>query len=109
MSEQFEETNPEGTDPQPEELGERAKAPEKKKRGRGRGRPFPPGQSGNPGGRPASWAEFRAMCRERSAAAIEALMSAIDEGGPAGVAAAKIVRAYAFGKPPDDPVQRASP
>jgi hypothetical protein len=107
MNEQPEETD-ESTDPQthaqPEEIGDRAEA-KRKTRGRGRGRPFRPGQSGNPGGRPGSWAEFRELCRVQSAAAIEALMTAVDEGGPAGVAAAKVVLAYAFGKPPDDPVK----
>lgn len=34
------------------------------KKQRGPGRPFKPGQSGNPGGRPAARREFRERCRE---------------------------------------------
>lgn len=40
-------------------------------RRRGKGRPFPPGVSGNPGGKPKSAAGFGAACRDAAAVLLE--------------------------------------
>lgn len=67
------------------------------RRKNGPGRPFKPGTSGNPGGRPKEFPEFRAMVREQGAPrAFATLMAAIEEGD---VRACEVVLAYAWGKP----------
>lgn len=65
---------------------------------------FKPGQSGNPGGRPAGLGEFRALCRENAEWAMEQLKKAIQKaaakGQVLGVAAGvKLLWESAYGKP----------
>lgn len=43
------------------------------------GRPFQPGQSGNPGGRPAQGVNIRALARQYTEKAIRALVDALDD------------------------------
>lgn len=79
-----------------------------------RGRPWNPGESGNPGGRPGGYAEFRGQCREKTAEAIDTLTAALSEGGAVAVAAARVLLEYAWGRPaaaPEDlvAVREANP
>jgi hypothetical protein len=65
---------------------------------------FKPGQSGNPGGRPAGLSEFRELCRENAEWAMEALKKALKKaaakGNVLGVAAGvKLIWESGFGKP----------
>lgn len=64
-----------------------------------RGRPWSPGESGNPGGRPGGYAEFRALCRNKTAEAIDTLTAALGEGGAVAVAAARVLLEYGWGRP----------
>ena len=63
------------------------------------GRPFAKGQSGNPGGRPGGLAEFRAKCRERADLALETLEAECRQGGACGIAAAKVLLEFGYGRP----------
>lgn len=63
-----------------------------------RGRPFPKGTSGNPGGRPAELGQFRALCREKTPEALNALSVAMADPDHA-VAAAKVLLEFGWGKP----------
>ena len=47
-----------------------------------RGRPFPPGVSGNPGGRPAEAPEVRALARQHTEEAIRTLVRIMRSGTP---------------------------
>lgn len=70
--------------------------------GKQRGRPFAPGQSGNPGGRPAVLAEVRALAAEHAPKAISTLAAIAnnkDEDARARVAAASAILDRAVGKP----------
>lgn len=60
------------------------------------GRRFEPGQSGNPGGRPKEFHEFRKLLQEDAAEAHRVLVDLVKEGN---VEALKVFLAYAFGKP----------
>jgi hypothetical protein len=65
------------------------------------GKPFKPGQSGNPGGRPAVAKEFRARCRDFMQAhgwrQLEAI--ACDRKDRDKYRALELIAAYAYGKP----------
>jgi hypothetical protein len=66
-----------------------------------RGRPFPPGQSGNPGGRPATSKEFRELARNYSAGALRKLYAiALGGTGSAAVRACELIIERAWGRPP---------
>lgn len=61
---------------------------------------FVKGQSGNPGGRPKGLLEFKRECEQRSTRALELLDDAIGQGpSPVAIEAAKLLLAYAWGKP----------
>jgi len=66
------------------------------------GRPFKKGQSGNPGGRPKEIAEVKELAREHMPAAIEALVSIMNNpkasDAPRGSAAAALLD-RGYGKP----------
>lgn len=67
-----------------------------------RGRPFPPGQSGNPGGRPREDGHLRELCRAQTELAIVALVEILsDKAAPAAarVAAANAILDRGWGKP----------
>jgi hypothetical protein len=64
------------------------------------GKRFKPGQSGNPSGRPAGFAEFREKCREHTEDAIRALvLNLADMEGSVRNTAANTILAYGWGKP----------
>lgn len=63
------------------------------------GRPFPPGVSGNPGGRPKEFPDFRRRLLENTDEAFDALMAEVRAGS---IEALKVFFAYAFGKPPKE-------
>lgn len=69
------------------------------KKAKPRGRPFQKGQSGNPGGRPADYGNFRELCRSKSPQAVAALELALANGDSASVAAARVLLEYGWGKP----------
>jgi hypothetical protein len=58
--------------------------------------------SGNPGGRPRGYAEFRAKCREHTDAAIARLVEALADERLC-VQAAQTLLAYGWGKPSSAP------
>lgn len=60
------------------------------------GRPFEKGVSGNPGGRPAGFTEFRALMQQKSPEAVTKLTEAVLEGKQWAV---ELLLAYAYGKP----------
>lgn len=60
--------------------------------------PFQPGQSGNPKGRAAENAEIKALARQHTSAAIEALAAALTDPKQR-VAAAVALLDRAYGKP----------
>src|SRR5262245_3609301 len=67
------------------------------------GRPFQKGQSGNPGGRPKEIAEVKELAREHMPAAIEALVSIMNNtkaSDAARVSAANALLDRGYGKPP---------
>lgn len=62
---------------------------------------FKKGQSGNPGGKPAGWGEFREKCRGKSDEAFRYIVKTMQEGdGTLSFKAAELLLAYAWGKPP---------
>ena len=66
--------------------------------------PFPPGVSGNPGGRPTKFREVRALCRDRSLGSAMASCDMAEnpaEDGRVRAVAAQQVLTWAYGKPPD--------
>jgi hypothetical protein len=66
------------------------------------GRPFPPGVSGNPGGRPKEVREVIDLARSHSPAAVETLASIMrnEEAPPAArIAAANAILDRAYGRP----------
>jgi len=67
------------------------------------GKPFQKGQSGNPGGRPKEIAEVKELAREHMPAAIEALVSIMNNtkaSDAARVSAANALLDRGYGKPP---------
>jgi len=77
--------------------------------GVGRFTPFMPGESGNPGGRPTRLREVREICRNKSAAAAQALICIVEdvdqngrcvEDGRVVVVAAQTILTWAWGSPP---------
>src|SRR5262245_46171129 len=63
-------------------------------------RPFQPGQSGNPGGRPAVAREFRERCRAfMEAQGAERLIGMSLGRGPFAFRALELLAGYAYGKP----------
>lgn len=78
--------------------------------GVGRLTPFPPGVSGNPGGRPAGLREVQRLAREKSITALKALIGLVEDVDEKGlpnqdgrivVVAAQTILTWAYGKPPD--------
>lgn len=64
------------------------------------GRPFAPGQSGNPGGKPKGFAEFRELCRTHAAKAVRVLEEQLDSKNESTAReAALALLAYGFGRP----------
>ena len=59
---------------------------------------FKPGQSGNPGGRPAVVKHIQELARQHTADAVEALIAALQKPGER-VAAASTLLAYGYGRP----------
>lgn len=78
-------------------------AAKQRPKGKPRGRPFPKGTSGNAGGRPKGYAEWRELCRDRTPEALEALAKAMKGGGAAAVAAARFIIETAWGRAPTSP------
>lgn len=70
-----------------------------------RGKPWPKGTSGNAGGRPAGYREWRELCRDRTPDALEALSKAMRGGGAAAVAAARFIIETAWGRAPAPPTE----
>src|SRR5262245_66323643 len=76
------------------------------------GKPFQKGQSGNPGGRPKEIAEVKELAREHMPAAIEALVSIMNNpkaSDAARVSAANALLDRGYGKPPQHLTSEASP
>jgi hypothetical protein len=61
-----------------------------------------PGASGNPGGRPKGYADFREKCREHTDASIARLVAALSDERLC-VQAAQTLLAYGWGKPSSAP------
>jgi len=80
----------------------------RKAKGKPRGRPFPKGVSGNAGGRPKGYAEWRELCRDRTPEALEALAKAMAGGGAAAVAAARFIIETAWGRAAASPGESQS-
>lgn len=80
-------------------------AAKQRPKGKPRGRPFPKGTSGNAGGRPKGYAEWRELCRDRTPEALEALGKAMKGGGAAAVAAARFIIETAWGRAPASPTE----
>jgi hypothetical protein len=59
---------------------------------------FKPGQSGNPGGRPAVVKDIRELARRHTNEAVAALIKALDNQGER-VPAAEVLLAYGYGRP----------
>lgn len=67
--------------------------------------PFKPGVSGNPGGRPAGLAEFKALCQQKTEKAlkrVERIMMSKKSKDSDVIAAAEIIIERAYGKPPQE-------
>jgi hypothetical protein len=61
---------------------------------------FKKGQSGNPGGRPKGFVDFKQACQDRSMRALELLDDALGQGpSPVAIEAAKVLLSYGWGKP----------
>lgn len=61
---------------------------------------FKPGQSGNPAGRKAEVGPIKELARQHTAAAVDALVKALDDpNGRTRVAAAEAILDRAYGKP----------
>lgn len=78
-------------------------APKQRRKAKPRGRPFPKGTSGNAGGRPKGYGEWRELCRDRTPEALETLAKAMKGGGAAAVAAARFIIETAWGRAPAPP------
>jgi len=83
-------------------------AAKQRPKGKPRGRPFPKGTSGNAGGRPKGYAEWRELCRDRTPEALEALAKAMKGGGAAAVAAARFIIETAWGRAAASPGESQS-
>ena len=59
---------------------------------------FKPGQSGNPGGRPAIVKTIQELARQKTPEAVAALLAALKKPGER-VAAASVLLAYGYGRP----------
>lgn len=66
------------------------------------------GQSGNPGGRPADYGQFRELCRGKSPQAVAALEAALSAGDSSSVAAARVLLEYGYGRPASAPEDLAA-
>ncbi len=62
-----------------------------------RGKAFPKGVSGNPGGRPKGYGEFKELCRSHTPEAVSALVAALMDPDNA-VNAAKALLDHAWGR-----------
>jgi len=81
--------------------------------------PFPPGVSGNPGGRPAGLREVQKLAREKGVTSLRALIGIVEDvdangipnqDGRVVVVAAQTILTWAYGKPPDyDPREDKPP
>lgn len=70
-----------------------------KRKGQPRGRPFPPGQSGNPGGRPKGLGAIREQLADLEPIALQKLKQSLEDPDKY-LEAVKLILAYRWGKPP---------
>lgn len=80
-------------------------AVKQRRKAKPRGKPWPKGVSGNAGGRPKGYGEFRELCRDYSPQALETLGKAMQGGGAAAVAAARFIIETAWGRAPAPPAE----
>jgi hypothetical protein len=83
------------------EVSDLAESSDKTLKRRGPGKPFAPGQSGNPGGRPAVVRDFRQRCRDfmESGGWQNLIDLANTSGDKDQLRALELIASYAYGKP----------